>query len=72
MISAKEARELSEKGREKAIIKQREKIEELIKEQADKGFFSIFIPWLLYKENHKYLIELGYKTDGSSTYSWEY
>lgn len=71
MISAKEARELSEKGREKAIIKQREEIEELIKEQADKGLFSISIPWL-YKENHKYLIELGYKTDGSSTYSWEY
>ena len=72
MISAKEARELSEKGREKAIIKQREKIEELIKEQADRGLFSIFILWLLYKENHKYLIELGYKTDESSTYSWEY
>ena len=70
MISAKEARELSEKGREKAIIKQREEIEELIKEQADKGLFTISVSWL-YKENHDYLIRLGYKTNGSTLYSWE-
>lgn len=70
MITAEEARELSKKGKEKAIIKQREKIEELIKEQADKGLFNITVSWL-YKENHDYLIKLGYKTDGSMSYSWE-
>lgn len=70
MITAEEARKLSEEGRKKAILKQREEIEELIKEQADKGLFSISISWL-YKENHRYLIELGYKTDGSTVYSWE-